>query len=294
MKPLRIKRRLYVSAKAAELAARRTSAFARALPTVFILGATKSGSTSLTNMLWGHPAHVNPFTKELMYLQKLPGFESQWEWNRYVAFVFGRFENGHARYSEAGYRKFFPLKLQMQLRAILNGQAVTSECDPFNLYCPTALERIQRFARDPRFVISLRNPIDRAYSDHNMHFTRLGERRSFEQCVDDELSGRETQFRKRFLNQSIYEPNVRRWLEAFGRERVLIFKADDLFRDPGRAASDMFAFLSLPNVPTKLSPMNTGRYSGKLSDETRKRLAEYFTPYNERLFDLVGWKHDLD
>ena len=290
----RIRRKLYLSAKLAELVARRCSAFARALPSVFILGATKAGSTSLTNMLWKHPAHVSPFTKELMYLQKLPGFVSQWEWNRAVAFVWGRMANGHAEYCVDGYRKFFPLKLNMLCRAAIRGQAVTSECDPFNLYCPTAMERIQKFAKDPRFVISLRNPIDRAYSDYNMHFTRMGERRSFEQCIDDELSGRETRFRKRFLNQSIYEPHVSRWMEAFGRERFLVLKAEDLFSDPERAASDMFAFLSLPKVTPDLTPNNTGRYSERLSKDTRNRLAEYFAPYNDRLFDLVGWNHDLD
>jgi hypothetical protein len=283
-----------VSAKLAELVARRCSAFARTLPTVFILGATKSASTTLTNMLWHHPAHVNAFAKELMYLQQLPNFVSPWEWNPTVAFVWGRITNGHAQYNESGYRKFFPLKLQMQLRAALQGRAVTSECDPFNLYCPTALKRIEAFASDPRFIISMRNPIDRAYSDYNMHVNKVGERRSFEQCVEDELSGRETLFRKRFLNQSVYEPHVRRWVEAFGIERFLIMKAEDLFRDPSAAAAEMFTFLNLPSVPTDLSPMNTGKYVTKLNPDTRARLAEYFAPHNEKLFDLIGWKHELD
>ncbi|HET9359966.1 MAG TPA: sulfotransferase domain-containing protein [Vicinamibacterales bacterium] len=294
MKARRIRRHAWVMAKLAELVARRSTSFARTLPTVFILGATKSASTSLTNMLWHHPAHVSAFAKELMYLQQLPNFENQWEFRRSVAFVWGRISNGHARYSLAGYRKFFPLKLHMLLRAISQGQAVTSECDPFNLYCPTAQRRIEAFAKDPRFIISMRNPIDRAYSDYNMHATRMDERRSFEQCIEDELSGRETQFRKQFLNQSVYEPHVRRWIEAFGRERFLILKAEDLFADPERAAAEMFRFLNLPDAPTDLTPTNTGRYAAKLSTDTRARLAEYFAPHNERLFDLVGWKHDLD
>ncbi len=294
MRARRIRRRAWVYAKLAELVARRCSASARALPNVFILGATKSASTSLTNMLWHHPAHIDAFAKELMYLQQLPNFVSQWEWNRAVAFIWGRVTNGHARYSLGGYRKFFPLKLHMRFRAISHGQAVTSECDPFNLYCPIAQRRIAGFAKDPRFIISMRNPIDRAYSDYNMHVTKIGERRSFEQCIEDELSGRETQFRKRFLNQSIYEPHVRRWIEEFGRERFLILKAEDLFADPRKAAAGMFRFLDLEDVPTDLTPTNTGRYTAKLSEGTRARLAEYFAPHNDKLFDLIGWKHDLD
>jgi hypothetical protein len=269
----------------------------RTLPEVFILGATKAGSTSLTGMLFSHPLHVGAFAKELMYLQKLPNFNSQWEWNRYIALLWGRVANGHAQYHLGGYRKFFPLKLQMMLRTALKGRAITSDCDPFNLYCPTALERIKSFARDPRFVISLRDPIDRAYSDYNMHTKRITprEQRTFEMCIDDELSGRETRFRKRFLNQSVYEPHVRRWIEAFGRERVLILKAENIFENAARAASEMFTFLGLPDTSANadVAQKNIGRYSAPLSPETRKRLVEYFAPHNDRLGDLIGWKHDL-
>ena len=289
-----IRRKLFLSVKGAELVFRRLSAFGRALPSIFILGATKSGSTSLTMLLWNHPAHQEAFAKELMYLQKLPEFDSAWEWHPIVAFLWGQVKNGHARYCLGGYRKFFPLKMSMMLREARVGHAVTSECDPFNIYCPTAMERIQSFARDPRFIVSLRHPIDRAYSDYNMHSTRIGdERRSFEQCIEDELSGQETRFRKRYLGQSIYEPHLRRWIDAFGRERFLIVKAEDFFRNPAQIASQMFAFLGLPEVPVDTSPGNVGRYASDLEEATQHRLREYFRPHNQKLQELLGWGHDL-
>jgi len=294
---MRMKQRLYFSYKAADLVWRHCTAVGRTLPEVFILGATKAGSTSLTSMLFSHPLHVGAFAKELMYLQKLPNFKSAWEWNRYVALLWGRVSNGHAQYCLGGYRKFFPLKVQMMLRAAMKGRAITSDCDPFNLYCPTALERIKGFAKDPRFVISLRNPVDRAYSDYNMNTKRITplERRSFEQSIEDELNGRETRFRRRYLNQSTYEPHVRRWIEAFGRERVLILKAENIFKNPAGAASEMFAFLGLPDTSANadVAQKNIGEYSAPLSPETRRRLVEHFAPHNDRLGDLIGWKHDL-
>jgi len=130
-----------------------------------------------------------------------------------------------------------------------------------------------------------------------MHTTKITplERRSFEECIEDELSGRETRFRKRFLNQSVYEPHVRRWIEAFGRERVLILKAENIFENAARAASEIFAFLGLPDASSNadVAQKNIGRYSAPLSPETRKRLVEYFAPHNDRLGDQIGWKHDL-
>ena len=278
-----------------ELVFRRLSAVGRTLPSVYILGATKSGSTSLALMLWNHPQHVPAFAKELMYLQHLPVFVSGWEWNPIVGFLWGRYANGHAKYCLGGYRKFFPLKVTMALRAARAGKAVTSDCDPFNLYCPVALQRIKSFAKDPRFIVSLRNPIDRAYSEYNMYFTReRTERRSFEDCIEDELTGREKRFRNNYLHQGIYAPHVRRWIDTFGRDRVMIIDAEQFFTNPAKVASEMFTFLGLADVPVNVSPGNVGTYPAEMKSETRQKLREYFRPHNEALRDLLGWAHDLD
>jgi hypothetical protein len=281
--------------KSLELIFRRASAVGRTLPDVFILGAIKSGSTSLTLMLWDHPEHVPAFAKELMYLQQLPAFTSAWEFHPIPAFLCGRYENGHAKYCLGGYKKFFPLKLTMAIRSARRGRAITSDCDPNNLYCPVAQQRIKHFATDPRFIVSLRNPIDRAYSDYNMGFTRdRTERRTFEACVEDELAGRSSSFHKRYLYQSIYEPHLRRWIEAFGRDRFLIINAEQFFREPAKVGSEMFRFLGLADVPVSVAPGNVGKYTTEMKPETRQRLKEFFWPHNEALRDLLGWAHDLD
>jgi hypothetical protein len=291
-----IRRKSYLALKSLELVYRRVSAVGRTLPNVFILGAIKSGSTSLTLNLWSHPAHVPAFAKELMYLQQLPGFTSAWEFHPIPAFLCGRYENGHAKYCLGGYKKFFPLKVVMAGRAARHGgRAITSDCDPNNLYCSVATQRIKSFAQDPRFIVSLRNPIDRAYSDYNMGFTRdRTERRSFEECIEDELAGRYKSFHKRYLYQSIYAPHLRRWIDAFGRDRFLIINAEQYFSSPAKVVSDMFRFLRLADVPVPLSVGNVGKYTTEMKPETRQRLKEYFTPFNEDLRDLLGWAHNLD
>jgi hypothetical protein len=278
------------TARLVGLAIRRPTAMLRALPSVFILGATKSGSSSLASILWQHPAHVAPFTKEHLYLHRLPGFRQHWESAALISFLWGPYENGHSRYTLGGYKKFFPLMLQMRIRAGRVGASFTSECDPFNLYCPVALRRIRGFAADPRFVITLRNPIDRAYSDYCMHRS-WGEERTFEECVDDELLGREGRFRKRFLNQSVYEPHLVRWLREYGKERLLVIHAEKFFRAPGDVAERMYEFLGLAPVrPSSLdlSPRNRGPGGDPLSPSLRARLRDYFRGPNHRLYELLG------
>ena len=88
-------------------------------------------------------------------MQHLPVFVSGWEWHPIVAFLWGRYANGHAKYCLGGYRKFFPLKVTMALRAARAGKAVTSDCDPFNFYAPwrcsasKASPRISTIHRQP-------------------------------------------------------------------------------------------------------------------------------------------------
>jgi hypothetical protein len=259
----------------------------RVVPSVFILGGTKCGTSTLRFMLWQHPAHVAPATRELMYLQHLPNFRANCEQNRMLAFLWGRYSNGHAAFSTRGYRKFFPTRREMQRRELHTRIAVTSDGDPFNLYCPVAMQRIRDLARAPRFVISLRNPVDRAFSDYNMH-RRFDDPRSFEEAVDDELSGREQRFRKRFLNQSLYAPHVEDWLETFPQTSFLILKAEDLFNDAPRIARELFAFLGLPDVPVACEARNVGTYESRMAPALRARLLDYFEPHNRQLYRLLG------
>lgn len=276
-----------------EMLQRRATARLRVLPTVFVLGGTKCGSSSLARILWQHPAHVAPLAKELMYLQRLPNFQSNYEYDRLLAFIWGRYRNGHARYCESGYRKFFPTGWTMQLRVRNGGNAVTSDCDPFNLYCPVATERLAQLAVQPKFIVSLRDPIGRAYSDYNMHRADPSESRSFVQCIREELSGTETRFRKRFLNQGIYAPHLERWFGRFPRRQFLILRAEDLFADSAAIAAEVFSFLGLEQTVVDCTPENVGSYADAIDLETRERLADYFRPHNQRLYALLnrdmGW-----
>jgi Sulfotransferase domain len=274
--------------RALRLAGRRASAPHRVLPDVYILGATKSGTRSLTYMLWQHPAHVRPMADELMYLQQLPNFRSNYENSWLFSFFWGRYQSGHATYCEAGYRKFFPTRFAMCRRQKRLGQAITSDCDPFNLYCSTALHRIQQLGGRPKFIISLREPVARAYSDYNMHRTRGGETRTFEEVIEEELNDKEVRFRKRHLNQSTYATFVQSWLQSFGKERVLILRAEDLFADATAVARQMFEFLELPSASVIGTPRNVGSYESAIPSEVVERLAAYFHPHNERLYELIG------
>lgn len=278
----------------ASLIFRSITARFRVLPTVFLLGGTKCATTSIALMLKQHPAFVQPFAKELMYLQHIPNFESNYESDRAIAFLWGRYSNGHAaEFSSLGYRKFFPLTRQMKQSVFRWGAAFTADCDPFNLYCPTATERVMSLVPSAKFIISLRNPVDRAYSDFNMYRSRGAEKRSFEEVVEAELSGSETRFRRRFLEQSIYAPHLRRWFACFPRDRFYVIRTEDFFNDPHTVMKGVFRFLGLCEAELDTKRVNVGEYDAVLSDETKGRVRRYLRAHIDDVYTMLdrnmGW-----
>lgn len=277
-----------------ELLLRRATARWRALPNVFLIGAVKAGTTSMAAYLERHPAYLPAYTKELMYLQDLPGLAGNEAIHGVLGTVWGKYNPDHP----LGYRKFFPLISEMRKTAKeMRSPVATGDHTPFYLYCPVALRRIREITPKARVIVLLREPVARAYADYTMHRARNPlETRSFEQAIDDELAGRPAPvggegFRTRYLYKSTYAPHVRRCQEIFPRDRLLILRSDDFFhRD--RTADVMrrvFRFLDLEAVAMEEFPIhNQGTYDHPMQPELRKKLQNHFRPHNEELAALLG------
>lgn len=96
------------------------------------------------------------------------------------------------------------------------------------------------------------------------------------------------QARAGYLRHSIYAPFLRLLVEQFGRERIFVVDAAELFRDPGAVTKQIYRFLGLPEVePLIIEEQNPGP-SGVLPESLRSELAEFFRPYNEATYEIVG------
>lgn len=277
-----------------ELLLRRATARWRALPNVFLVGAVKAGTTSLAAYLERHPAYLPAYTKELMYLQELPGLIGNEAIHPMLGTVWGRYDPDRP----LGYRKFFPLISEMRKTANeTRSPAATGDHSPFYLYCPVALRRIREIAPEARVIVLLREPVARAYADFTMHRARNPlETRGFEQAVDDELAGRPAPgggegFRTRYLYKSTYAPHVRRCQEVFPRDQLLILSSDDFFRRDltAEVMRRVFRFLDLEAVAMEEFPIyNQGSYGHPLHPDLREKLQDHFRPHNVELAALLG------
>jgi len=97
-----------------------------------------------------------------------------------------------------------------------------------------------------------------------------------------------------YLFPSVYDDQVERWMEAFPGN-VLVMFYDEFLTDKEASYQQIHDFLGLTQVSlpgnqnNNVKPLNEKRIgSGPLALATKEKLDEFFRPFNERLFKLVG------
>jgi hypothetical protein len=251
----------------------------RVLPDFVIVGTMKGGTTSMFQYLSQHPQINPPFRKEI------------------------KFFDIHFPKGLMWYRAHYPLWAKM------SDGALTGEATPYYIFHPLAARRMAETLPDAKLIFMLRNPVDRAYS-HYSHIHRVGrEPLSFEDAIaaePDRLAGEAekimadpnystfTHVHYSYLSRGRYVEQMPRWLDLFPRERILILPSEDLSAEPAATFQKVLEFLELKSwQPERFSIFKQGSYE-QMPAATRQKLVDYFRPYNQQLYDLLGMKFDWD
>ncbi len=269
----------------------------RVLPDFIVIGAAKSGTTSLYGALADHPLVVPCVTDE-----------GHFDKTKEVHFFDYNFYRG-----EDWYRSHFPPAQERLEFAREHGRPfLTGEASPSYISHLWAPARIRELLPDVKLIAIFRNPVDRAYSQFKMSCREgVEELESFEEATRREGERLRPELERMsadpwynswnygcwsYLSRSRYAEQVERWLGLFPRDQLLFLKAEDLFDAPERTLDTVFEFLGLPPYrPEQPARLNTAEYEA-IPAETRAALTEYFRPHNERLYELVGvdfgWERD--
>ncbi len=249
----------------------------RCEPGFLIVGAMKAGTTFLHTCLAGHPSCVCAMEKEVHF-----------------------FDNNYHR-GQRWYRSRFPIRGWMESRR--QRPLLAGEATPYYLYHPLSPQRAHDTCPKAKIIVLLRNPVDRAYSHYQQNVRAGFEKLSFPEAIaaePDRLRGKEDRLRAdpgyysmahqtfSYCARGEYAPQVARWVESFGAERVLVVQSETLWADPERTHARVLRFLDLEaHAPPGFRPRNRGRYA-PMDDRTRRRLDAEFAPSNEELFSLLG------
>lgn len=270
----------------------------RTLPDFVIIGAQRCGTTSLYNYLIEHPAVSPAFMKETHFFDF--SFHKGVNWYRaFFPCAYGFSAVPGERCSQKrGSRPGAGVKPKRGRQAF-----VTGESTPYYLFHPRVPERVKQTVPEVKLIVLLRNPVDRAYS-HYHHELRTGAEQSpFEDALkrENEVLPREaakiledasyrsfSHVHHSYLSRGIYVDQLRRWIELFGRESMIIVRSEDFCDDPATTVDQVFRFLGLPSWTTdRYKKYNLAHYE-PLDAATRERLIAYYEPHNRRLYEYLG------
>jgi hypothetical protein len=187
-----------------------------ARPTYVGIGAQKCASTWLHRILAEHPQVAVPQVKEVDFFSY--HYDRGYQW----------YERQFARTAAA---------------------AARGEISPSYFCEPAVPERVARYVPDAKILLSLRDPVQRALSNHR-HEVRVGH-----------LTGEDLKFETGLANnpmyveQGRYATHLKNWLRHFPRERILVVLMEDVEAEPLAVSQTVYRFLGVDeaHVPSGLT-----------------------------------------
>ncbi|WP_102408562.1 sulfotransferase domain-containing protein [Parabacteroides bouchesdurhonensis] len=262
-----------------------------------IIGGQKCGTTSLASFLKIHPDCSSlQGGKEPRFFSKFY-IENNLTW-RLMQNMFPR-------------RKIFD-------RNYLFFDATTEYC-----YLEEVPERIYKYNPKMKLIFMVREPVGRAFSEYMMDYnyaqvnrlfwedpegeymSRLkdAEHYPFSWFIDEELrkieetgsvSSSAFQYPD-FLRRGIYSIQLERYYRYFKPEQILILEDKELKQDRKQTLYRIEEFLEIPHIDwpdDALADKNIGKYHFSFPENCRSKLNEFFAPWNERFFEMIGRRMD--
>ena len=167
-----------------------------------------------------------------------------------------------------------------------------------------------------KLLAMVREPVERAMSHHVHRIARSKEISHdfdavIESLLEGDTDGQKTVKTSVLFRQSTYIDRLQQWLQTYGRDKILVVDGDKFIKHPALELNKIEKFLSISPYFTKdhfvFNPVkrfyclksarndttgcmngNKGRPHPEMSEVTRKRLQDYFKPFNEKFFLAVG------
>jgi hypothetical protein len=257
------------------------TASVRRLPDFLIIGAQRSGTTSLYHYLVAHPAIAPAVPSKGVHY-----FDTEFHHTL-------RWYKAH----------FATVLTATYTRARWNARLVRGEASPYYVFHPDVPRRVAAALPNVKLVILVRDPIERAYSHHAQEVARGFEQLPFEEALEMEaerLRGEHeriladpgyTSFAHQhhsYLARGLYIEQIARWQRFFGREQFYIAAYERFASQPAAVLDEVYDFLGVEPRPLAAYARYNERRRTRMHPDTRQRLAEFFAEPNRRLFEYLG------
>ncbi len=195
-------------------------------PNFFIVGAARSGTTSLYEYLGRVPSVYMPTVKEPHYFApSVP-------------------ENNHiSRFVTHDKTKYLSL-----YKDVKEEQAI-GEASPSYLLDVDSPKAIHSIVPDARIIMILRDPIERAFSHYLMNVRERWETLPFYDAIQKDYNRSHKGYfvSHLYVETGFYSTQVEQYLKTFGPSRVKILIFEEFIKDTEAAVKEVLKFLGLPS-----------------------------------------------
>jgi hypothetical protein len=178
------------------------------LPNFLIIGAMKSGTTSVYGHLKEHPDVFMPAHKEPEFFSDETVWKKGVSW--YESLFNGRSTEKAVGEASTGYAKYPAF--------------------------PYAAERIAKLLPDVKLIYVIRSPIERIYSHYVHNYYAGREMRNLNEAVLED---------EHYIQVSRYYMQIEHYLKYFPRENLKVVILDDLKTEPLAVMQDIYQFLGV-------------------------------------------------
>lgn len=219
------------------------------LPTFIVVGAARSGTTTLYHLLRQHPEiYMSPVKETNYFVNELIGRNGPGDRQAIpdVDLMMADILVKEGRFLHAGLVR--DLCTYLRLFDGTRAEKVRGEISPSYLYySKVASERIKQVVPDIKIIILLRNPIERAFSNYKVLYTSGREDLdiSTAMCrdvVEKRLHNRWEHFWD-YLGLGKYAEQVKTFLDTFGSNKVGIWLYEDFRRNPQVVFEEICEFI---------------------------------------------------
>jgi len=222
-----------------------------------IIGAQKSGTTSLHHYITAHLLVAPPRKKEVHFFDKHVKKGSRWY-----------------------HRHFSWDKKELQ-----------GEATPYYIFDKNCPSLVHNYHKDIKIIAILRDPVERAFSHYRMNVERGDENLTFMEALQQE-DLRITKDAKAmrlysYKKRGEYASQLDVWYDQFRSEQILTLRYEDFFDTPWLQVQSVYRFLGLPAYYGSQQNFfsNRNKDNSPLPEGAKKYLTHYFAGPNQKLKD---------
>jgi hypothetical protein len=135
----------------------------------------------------------------------------------------------------------------LQLYRDVNHEKAIGEASTSYMYSATAAREIYNYNPQAKVIMSLRNPMQRAYSHYLMNYKSGYVTGSFheELLKDIEREPKGWGISRLYLEHGFYAQQLKRYFDIFPKEQLLVVLFDDIKKDPAAVMQRVYRFLGV-------------------------------------------------